>query len=315
MKLLVIIFSLISVLAFGRFAIDILKYYDHKSKIKKSKTIISSIFLLSLSSFMIAVTLSFSNDFLYNANTVETDYTKVGAYGDLIGGIMNPVISFIGIIAASLAFYMQYKANKQVQEQFEKQMKKENLDYIYNKFNSQIQLILDEINKFNFSHYYPFYSKFKPVRPEITESRFITFRQKELLDEYKEKLKEYENSKRFEKRNFEGVLAINELFLLLNKIDKFEFSEDYFDKSFNNPKVNEVYYVLNHFNLIIHDIQNNFNDNINLKEDLINRLIFLYNTKLSAIANNNFVNLSDENLLKIEMDKLRLYFNSKSILN
>lgn len=53
---------------------------------------------------------------------------------------MNPAISFIGIIAASLAFYMQYKANKQVQEQFEKQEKKDYIQNFENKFFNLINL-------------------------------------------------------------------------------------------------------------------------------------------------------------------------------
>ena len=278
----------------------------------------SLIITLSLSAGLVFLLFSFFAPYFFTSTKIGKSIIAskdVGLVGDTMGGIMNPFIAISGVLLTFLAFYLQYQANRQVQEQFEEQLKKENLDYIYNKFNSQIQLILYEINKFQFSHYYPFYSKDMPVRPEIPERRFMGPKHESLLLEYEEKVKEYQNSKKYEKRSFEGVLAINELFLLLIKRNTFTLSEDYFDKSFNNPKINEVYYILNYFNLTINEIENNLIDKINLKEDLINRLIFLYNTKLSAIVNNNIENLDDENLLKIEMKKLNLYFNSKSIQN
>lgn len=48
------------------------------------------------------------------------DFTKTGPIGDTIGGIMNPFIGIASIIVMFLAFYMQYKANKIMQFQFEK---------------------------------------------------------------------------------------------------------------------------------------------------------------------------------------------------
>lgn len=44
------------------------------------------------------------------------DYS--GALGDLIGGVLNPILALFGILAGGLAFYTQYQANKQVQDQF-----------------------------------------------------------------------------------------------------------------------------------------------------------------------------------------------------
>lgn len=41
-----------------------------------------------------------------------------GTLGDLIGGVLNPIIALLGVFAGGLAFYMQYKANHQIQEQF-----------------------------------------------------------------------------------------------------------------------------------------------------------------------------------------------------
>lgn len=41
-----------------------------------------------------------------------------GTLGDLIGGVLNPVLALFGILAGALAFYAQYQANKQIQDQF-----------------------------------------------------------------------------------------------------------------------------------------------------------------------------------------------------
>jgi len=48
------------------------------------------------------------------------DFSETGQIGDTIGGIMNPFIGIASIIVMFLAFYMQYKANKIMQFQFEK---------------------------------------------------------------------------------------------------------------------------------------------------------------------------------------------------
>lgn len=61
-----------------------------------------------------------------------------GTLGDLIGGVLNPVLGLFGILVGALAFYAQYMANKQVQEQFEKQ---ESKDYIQNFENKLFKLI------------------------------------------------------------------------------------------------------------------------------------------------------------------------------
>jgi hypothetical protein len=139
MKAVAWLFIFIAVISFSIFIIDILEYAKIKKKSeRKSKIIIFSIFLLSTCALSISVSLFYSDYFLANADKIEINYSKAGAYGDLIGGIMNPVIALIGIIAASLAFYAQYKANQQVQEQFTKQEKK---DYIQNFENKLFKLI------------------------------------------------------------------------------------------------------------------------------------------------------------------------------
>lgn len=317
-KILLLIVSLISVLAFVLAIYFLFKNTSQFKSRKKSLIIIISLILIAISFFIIAIAINYIDD-VFNQPTSFKDFTNIGAYGDFLGGILNPILAFIGIIAASLAFYAQYEANRQVQIQFKEQKKKERLDYVFNKFNSQIQLILEEINNFQLSHYYTIYLKDKPVNPGFDGNIFLTSYQQELMDKYYEKMKEYYNSKKYEKRNFEGIIAINELFTLINKKNNrlnltigSSFEEDYFDSSFNNPKVNEVYNILSYLNLTINEIEIGLNDRLNLKADLISRLLFLYNSKLLTIVNNNYSNLEDENFLKLEMEKLNLYFNKKT---
>lgn len=55
------------------------------------------------------------NPYINKTNGVE-EYA--GTFGDLIGGTLNPILALFGIVAAGLAFYAQYEANKEVHEQF-----------------------------------------------------------------------------------------------------------------------------------------------------------------------------------------------------
>lgn len=49
-------------------------------------------------------------------NTTKID--SIGTIGDAVGGILNPVIAIGAALLTFLAFYIQYQANRQVQEQF-----------------------------------------------------------------------------------------------------------------------------------------------------------------------------------------------------
>lgn len=51
----------------------------------------------------------------------DGNYDKIGPYGDYLGGMLNPLVAVFAVLAAGLAFYAQYQANKQVQEQFKLQ--------------------------------------------------------------------------------------------------------------------------------------------------------------------------------------------------
>lgn len=66
------------------------------------------------------LTVSFVAPYLFTqpAFTDNLDFTSKGAIGDTIGGLMNPFIAISASILTFMAFYIQYKANQEVQKQF-----------------------------------------------------------------------------------------------------------------------------------------------------------------------------------------------------
>lgn len=132
MTILLKIFCLGTMIAFGIsvfiFFKDNLDYRKKENKIKIT-TKFWSVLLLAACMYLITVALNHTIDFITNADRINTEYDKVGPYGDLIGGVLNPVVAFIGIVAASLAFYVQYRANQLIQEQFDEQKR---IDYRQN---------------------------------------------------------------------------------------------------------------------------------------------------------------------------------------
>lgn len=84
------------------------------------------------------------------AFTDNLDFTAKGAIGDTIGGLMNPFIAISASILTFMAFYIQYKANQEVQKQFKIQqfesqfyemlrLHKENVNELYLKIRKKIE--------------------------------------------------------------------------------------------------------------------------------------------------------------------------------
>jgi hypothetical protein len=74
----------------------------------------------------------------YNTSKID----NIGTIGDAVGGILNPVIAIGAALLTFLAFYIQYQANLQVQEQFKVQQ-------FESQFYERIKLIKEEINNCN----------------------------------------------------------------------------------------------------------------------------------------------------------------------
>lgn len=129
MRLLPPILSIFSAITFCLGIYFIFMNNNQFKKKKYSKIVIISLILLAVSLFIISYTIDYVVDIYQEPHEFKKDFKEIGPYGDFFGGILNPILAFIGILAASLAFYAQYEANRQVQIQFEEQKKG---DYVQN---------------------------------------------------------------------------------------------------------------------------------------------------------------------------------------
>lgn len=80
-------------------------------------------------------------------------YSEYGTLGDAIGGITNPIIAIGAAILTFAAFYIQYQANKQVQEQFEKQEIREYKINFESKFFELIKIHRENVSEQNYTKY------------------------------------------------------------------------------------------------------------------------------------------------------------------
>ncbi|WP_188626351.1 hypothetical protein [Pedobacter quisquiliarum] len=118
------------------------------------------------------------------------DFSKTGPIGDTISGLMNPFIAMSGVIVTGLAFYIQYKANKQQREFFEKEQKSNKIllqDQIYNQ-NRQ-----NQIQQFESQ----FYEMLKLHRENITEMKINGYDFEEVDNGLKRREKDTEGRKLF----------------------------------------------------------------------------------------------------------------------
>ncbi len=127
--------ALVSIIFFGIILFTILLGYALFFKNSSKLMIIAILFILT---FLILLAFT-TYDSIIELRKFD-DFQKIGPYGDYIGGILNPLIAVFGVFAAGFAFYAQYQANKQVQEQFEKQEKKDYLQNFENKFFNLINI-------------------------------------------------------------------------------------------------------------------------------------------------------------------------------
>lgn len=193
-----------------------------------------------------------------------------GVIGDAVGGILNPIIALAAALLTFLAFYIQKQANEDIRKQFLEQSYKENDDFLYKKYSDKITLLNNEINGF-----------------------FCTFLYKS--DVY---------TKSNKKRNFNGIQAIIATFNIYS-----EMSEDNInDKIQINAKMHEIYSIFAFYHKNLNEIQNlcfsKENIQINkygilLKKDLIDNMIFIYNSKLKYLIENNNTKLKEKKDFKI----------------
>ncbi len=75
-------------------------------------------------------------------NLLGLDFSSTGQIGDTIGGIMSPFIAILGIILTYSAFYIQYEANKQQREQFNKELKSQREQFLRTQLEHQFYEML-----------------------------------------------------------------------------------------------------------------------------------------------------------------------------
>jgi hypothetical protein len=111
-------------------------------KIKKKEDREWILFLFLFGAFLFLI-FAFFAPFIFTSKSefLDFNFNHTGQIGDTIGGLMNPFVATAGVFVTGLAFYVQYKANKQQRELFEREQldNKDGLQTQIDNQNSQFQ--------------------------------------------------------------------------------------------------------------------------------------------------------------------------------
>lgn len=156
--------ALISILFFTLFFFVIILGYVLFFK-SSSKLLIIAVLFVVVFLLLLGLTSYYS---LIELESVK-EYDKLGPFGDYIGGILNPLISFFAVIAAGFAFYAQYQANKQVQDQFK-------IQQFESQFYEMIRLHRENLNEIQIEGYVFDYEngKDKPAKQDSKKTKITT---------------------------------------------------------------------------------------------------------------------------------------------
>lgn len=150
-----ILFTIISIL----FTVVFMYVKPHKFKIP-IYLIIALIGIILIMLFGISLITS-PNDFdFFIKDNIDSNASENTSYkylsnnekGDFFGGITNPLIALVGVIVTGLAFYMQYQANKLIQEQIRNQQESEELSKFENKFYELLRYHKENVNNLEFKY-------------------------------------------------------------------------------------------------------------------------------------------------------------------
>ncbi|PWV46450.1 putative phage abortive infection protein [Chitinophaga sp. S165] len=140
-----------------------------KSWFKKLSSIIHSPILIGLGGFLIIIGFVYwvaHFPFWIHDSKNYQIYCDTGQIGDTLGGIMGPPIAILGVILTFLAFFIQYRANAEQRQQFERSMvqqqqhfektlkeqsKTHKLEQIENRFFELLKIHKENINELTFS--------------------------------------------------------------------------------------------------------------------------------------------------------------------
>lgn len=82
-----------------------------------------------------------------NWSWIKLNVDKPNEIGDTIGGIMGPVVGFIGVVVTFLAFWMQYKANEKQFKKFDDQELDAKVEKFENKFYELLKMHRETVNE------------------------------------------------------------------------------------------------------------------------------------------------------------------------
>lgn len=162
----------------------------------------------------ILILFSFFAPYLFTSYSLM-DLSNYGQIGDTVGGIMNPFIAISGVVLTYLAFYIQYRANKQQREQFNQQLEIEKSNFrdeiqeqqkqfrktqFENQFYEMIKLHKENLNEISISY----------IRGFQAEEEVVTINSREVFKHYTEEIQViyYVVKKNFNKENPQDLFKI-----------------------------------------------------------------------------------------------------------
>lgn len=186
----------------------------------------------------------------------DYDFSKLGSLGDTTGGFLNPIIAIAAALLTFLAFYVQYRANKQIEKQFEIQQINESQNFEYSRIKERIHLILNEIDDFE-----------------------VAFHKGQLIS----KLDEISSSTG-KKYNFSGVQGLNLFLIELFRNKEINLKNKTLDlrDAYHSVAMNIENIIVLFYNS--HKTLKSSSLNEEYKSDLEELMIYLYQSKLSYIV-------------------------------
>lgn len=300
-------------------------------KQKKNKNDYILILLISLSVLLLIYSVIYlfnyysNNDILiYFPENINSEGKKLNPneIGDSIGGILNPIIGFTASILTFLAFYIQFKANKEQREFFYIGLEKEKNNFKAQKEEEKSKEIKNHISNIrilkilieSMINYYTetgknLYSfiekeKEKPLNMNIfgfvTNSSYENFQKLDFKDLYNSILYSFENSDELWEKDFTNFLTTIDFYeKLINEI-KIKYEHHVKTKSANLNAVGEK------LNAKIGDVL--INPKLNILDGVDDYLAIVYNR-----TPNNEPIIPDEEFGGTDIGKLQDVFFSKFI--
>ncbi|WP_143077704.1 putative phage abortive infection protein [Myroides guanonis] len=147
-----------------------IKAKDELNKIinKDKRNIIKTLSMISAVVFLV---FSFFAPYFFTSTSIGKSLITgehTGHIGDTIGGIMSPFIAIAGVLLTFLAFYIQYQANKKVQNQFI-------IQQFESQFYEMLHLHRENLNEMNIEGYsYEYNDKSKEAKKDSKKVKLTT---------------------------------------------------------------------------------------------------------------------------------------------